>query len=127
MAEFLTAPFTGEQVAKRILFLAYQASQVVGMGHFQKKDGVSEQEVWEQCYDARDYGGFGPKGKPGRLSADYVFGRMMKLGITWTEGSVCVPGERVSPDYQSWCTVYRTADDLIAAALLDLKNDRPTA
>lgn len=119
MAEFLTHPFTGEQVAKRILFLAYQASRVVGMGVIHAKDDALEQEVWEQCVNNRWSGH-----RPGQISADYVFGRMMKLSVLWSESGVTIPHDEPRPDYQSWCTTYRTAADLIAAAILSLGNER---
>jgi len=52
--------------------------------------------------------------------ADYVFGRMMKLGFTWTAGTILVPDSDCKLDYQAWCGRYPTYRALIEAAITSL-------
>lgn len=114
------ATLTGELVAKRILFLAYEASSPMGMGflHY-KPDGVSEDQLWQE-----QRGGFRPCNVGGQdIYADYAHGRMMKLwGFSFTADSVTFDDERVpQSDYQSWCGRYPTNEALVTAAIESLR------
>ena len=108
---------TGEQLAKRMLKLAWDAcGGAFGMGFLQDRgSGVSEDEVWKQAVDGLDYASH--QNKPGKVYADYVFGRMMKLSFAWGDG--WVEGEdRVGwrRDYQAFCGKYPTFAALVEAA-----------
>ena len=113
---------TGEQVAKRAFWLAWQAcGGPLGMGVFQDRAGVTEEEVWEGARGANDYQGFGAKcSKPGESTGDYVFGRMMKLHIEFEDDTVSTRDEAPTRDYQAWCGRYPSYDALIDAAAKDL-------
>ena len=95
-----------EAVAKRAFFLAYQASHCVGLGFLQAKQSVTEAEITSH-------------GKTS-LYGDYVFGRMMKLSLSWDNDAVIVPDSVPHPEYQSWCSVYPTYASLIDAATRSL-------
>lgn len=48
--------FTGEQIAKRFFFLAYNAAGPAGgMGVFQARRNVTEDDVWKNVNTAGDY------------------------------------------------------------------------
>lgn len=104
-------------LAKRTLFLAWQAAQVGGMGIFQDRGEQTEEEVWNSAYNAHDYQGSEHKaGKDGELNADYVNGRMMKLFMKWDDNEVTLPTNEVSVQYQSWAHKYPSYDALLTAA-----------
>lgn len=114
-----------EAVVKKAFFLAYQAcGSPMGMGILQARGGVSEDDVWANVREARDYGPGADKimgsNKPGKAYGDYVFGKMMKLGIDWDDKGLTVIGQDPRPDYQSWCRKYRTYKDLIEAAIKEI-------
>ena len=98
-------------VTKRAFWLAYQAGVPVGMGFLQATDKATEDDVW----------GFSEKPRyNGSHSADYVFGRMVKLNLTPVDGGVEVTEDTPRIDYQSWCSAYPTFADLVNAAVLSL-------
>lgn len=68
-----------ERLAKRIFFLAYNASSVMGMGVLQARDSVSEDDVWRHIVGDRF------QSKAGSPYADYVYGRMMKVGFEYND------------------------------------------
>ena len=113
---------TAEQIVKRAMFLAYEASSVFGMGAFQAVDDVNEEQVWERMYNRGDYpGGNTDKGnRPGNVYADYVFGRMMKTGFSWNDTKIDVNDTKPRIDYQSWSLKYEKYSDLIEAAIKSL-------
>ena len=104
-------------VVKRALYLAFDAAGgPTGMGFLQDR-GVeqTEDQVWESAVGRTDYNGIGAL-PDGRLSADYVQGRMLKLMLKWDATSITVPDSEARPDYQAWSRRYKTYADLIAAA-----------
>lgn len=111
-----------EKVVKRAMFLAYQASRTAGMGVFQARDGITEDDVWKNAYNNGDYPGGRMSRKTNDVYGDYVFGRMMKVGFKWTDRQIEVREEQPRPDYQSWAFQYRSYRDLIDAAVTSLKN-----
>jgi hypothetical protein len=116
-----TAPFTGERVAKRALFLAYQHSRLLGLGVLQKRDNASEEDVWQACVGAHDYRGSQfKKAPPGQAHADYVFGRHMKVDFRWTDSTVEAHAQN---DDQAWCANYTSTDALLQAAIASLKTE----
>lgn len=103
------------EVVKEMFWLAYQASFVVGMGLLQKRNDVTKEQVFDNLVNSADY--------PRRHNfakdyyyADYVFGRMMKLGLTVEEGAISIKIEDVDPEYQSWGQKYPTYEALFLAA-----------
>jgi hypothetical protein len=96
----------GEETARRMLRLAYDASRAVGMGFLAARDRVTDAELWTDATYAR----------PDGVNADYLFGRMMKLRFTfgpdWVDGS----DGAYSRDYQSFAGKYPDFASLAAAA-----------
>jgi len=111
----LTAPYTGEQIAKVATFLAYQASHAVGMGVFQEKSDITEDKLWA-VLAPRDNGN-----GTSTVYIDYGFGRMMKYSMTFDDKNIEGRSSNLSKDYQSWCVKYPTYEALIAAAVAELK------
>lgn len=111
-----TSPVEAQTLAKRILFLAYEASSVFGMGAFQARDNVTEEQVWVNTVTKGDYGGFGADSKD--IHADYVFGRMMKLSFHIKDNTIIYDGnDKTKLDYQSWGAKYKTYTKLFQAAI----------
>lgn len=109
----LPAGLTGFAVACRAMFLAYEASAVVGMGRLQARDGAAEGDLILNLVRPDAAG-------VGTMYADYVYGRMMKLRINYGANFVADNDRPLSLDYQSWARVYPTFDALIAAAIKSL-------
>ena len=115
-----SSPESAQTLAKRILFLAYEASHVFGMGAFQARDAVTEDQVWANTVTKGDYGGFPANTKD--IYADYVFGRMMKLSFHVKDNTVNYDGDdKTKLDYQSWGAKYKTYTKLFTAAIESLK------
>lgn len=108
-----TGDLSGERVAKRILFLAYEPSAVVGLGILQARSRVGEDEIADHV-------------EGGWINADYVRGRMVKLwgfryGPDWIEfDDEATP----RPDYQSWAWKYPTNEALVLAAIKSLEQPK---
>jgi hypothetical protein len=112
-----------DAIVKRMMYLAWKAcGRAVGMGVFQDRGpDMSEGQVWQAMYEKHDY----PSGnkfndnKPNDVCADYVMGRMMKLGLRW--GKDFIDGsDDWDPDYQSFCRKYPDLEALYQAAVTDL-------
>lgn len=116
---------TGQAVASRMLFLAYEASEVFGMGTLKARSGVTENQLWENVVTNGDYpvnpDATMPTEEEGKLSSDYCFGRMMKLNITYTKDSVTYTDYPPKKDYQSWCRSIPTYNDLANRAIKSLQ------
>lgn len=104
-----TDKVTPEQFAKRLLFLAYCASEVKGMGVLQAQDNVSEGQLW------REYGGDefnDPRASIAGVYIDYGFGRMMKIGVRPLRGTLqgveVTSGSAPHHEWQSWSRFYGT-------------------
>lgn len=105
----LPKELSGIKVAKRAMFLAYESAYPVGMGFLQAREGLKEEDIYKATEQHR----------PGALYGDYVYGRMMKLGIEFTFSSVTIQGPFIS-DYQSFSGKYTNPEDLINAAIMQL-------
>jgi hypothetical protein len=109
-----------EKVVKEAFWLAWQASRVFGMGHLKASPGETKESVWKNVKNAGEYGEGAAElmgsNKTGMAYGDYVFGRMMKLRIEYDRDSITVRDDMPIPGYQSWCSVYKTYQDLIEAA-----------
>lgn len=119
-----TSPLSGEIVAKRMCFLAYEAcGGPVGMGFLQARGDATEADVWQNIVNMGDYPGASLP-RNGKLNADYVFGRMMKLRFSYDQDSVTVPD--ITPDraYQRWSRKweYPTYEALVEDAIKTLKS-----
>lgn len=107
---------SGQELAKRFFWLAYQASSVFGMGAMQAVDNATEESVWDRIDNSGDYMFRRHSPESGEVYADYCFGRMMKFGLKYRDDSVEV-NERTAldPEYQSWCHTYKTVEALMDA------------
>lgn len=115
-----SSPESAKTLAKRILFLAYEASNVFGMGAFQARDAITEEQVWTNTVTKGDYGGFGADTED--IHADYVFGRMMKLSFHIKDDTISYDGvDKTKLDYQSWGAKYKTYTKLFQAAIKSLE------
>lgn len=102
-------------IVDQMFWLAYQASQVIGMGHLQARNQTTKVEVLAEL----------SLPSPGYKYADYIFGRMMKMYVLLTDGDTRaeVPDAVPMYDYQSWCFRYPTYEDLFHTALATYKKD----
>lgn len=112
MTTINTLPLSGEQVAKLVLFLAYQASGARGLGvlHDVPNGTLEEDHLW--------------RGQEGdEIHADYVAGRMVKLWGFQFDASSITFDDKQTPraDYQSWCGTYPTNAALVEAAIASLR------
>ena len=118
-------------VVKRAMFLAWQAcGGALGNGIFQDRGpGMTEAQVWEQLVEKGDYSGgnaFGQRNTDeadqGDVYGDYVFGRMMKVGYSWSDGDRInyYHDDKLTLDYQAWCGRYPTHQALLDAAAGEL-------
>lgn len=108
-------------LVKRIYWLAWLACfGTQGAGFLQDRPGATEDEVWNNILNYGDYAG-NPNLKPGKVYGDYVFGRMMKLGVEFNEAkkTVTVPDRETAIDYQGWSGQYPTYKALLEAAIAD--------
>jgi hypothetical protein len=109
-----------ELVVKKAFYLAWVAcGGPVGMGFLQNNPGADIDSVWNNVQSAGDYPGGASlhRQEKGSAYGDYVFGRMMKLGLNWNEDSVTFTDAQPRPDYQAWCRKYKTYKDLVEAAI----------
>lgn len=113
-----------EAVVRRAFHLAFVACRrPSGMGVFQDRGpNVTEDQVWQNVQTRGDYPGF-PDERPGRAYGDYVFGRMMKLSVEYSEkdGTIKIRDDEPRPDYQGWSgQVYPTYLSLFQEAASQL-------
>jgi hypothetical protein len=109
---------TEEQIALRMMNLAFRASSAMGMGflHF-----VPDQKTEDSTFKdgiTTDYRG------DSSLYGDYIQGRMVKLSIGWNDKGVKVTEELPRADYQSWSTTYSTYEDLYNSAVKELEEGK---
>lgn len=116
-------------VAKRALYLAWTAAGgPQGMGIMQDKGKQDEAAVWDQAYEMRDYSGRLKSEPAGRVNADYVFGRMLKLRFSITGKEITFDDCEPRSDYQSWAgRKFPTFASLFDAAAKELHAEPATA
>lgn len=116
-----TGELTGEQVAKEMVWLAWQAcGGPLGLGVLQNRPDATKDDVWKNATRAGDYSGSRFKrGSAGEVCADYVFGRMMKLYFRYGDNWVEIRDAEPRPDYQAWCSKYASYEELVGAALFE--------
>ena len=88
------------------------------MGVLKDAPGADKDAVWQNVRSSGDY----PRNRnaPSQPSADYVFGRMMKLRVEYGPESITFPDHHPSRDYQAWAVDYPTYDALFDATLKSL-------
>ena len=114
---------TAEVLVKRAMYLAWKAcGGPLGLGFLQDRPEATEEDVWKNITGAGDYSMPMPTSDgPGDAHADYVFGRMMKLGMKYEGQEIDVGrGDKPTPDYQAWCVVYPTVLMLLQVAAEEL-------
>jgi hypothetical protein len=103
------------EVLKEALWLAWKAAGgTSGMGFLQDNPDATKEDVWDRVHNPGDY--VVATSQPQMLHADYVFGRMLKLRVEYTDTTITVDDAPPRRDYQSWCGEYRTYDELLTAA-----------
>jgi hypothetical protein len=107
-----------ETLAKRIMFTAWKAcGGPFGMGFLQDRgSSIPEEDVIKNIQTRGDYPGC-RKQEIGKMYADYVFGRMMKTTIHFSNGEIEVTPDDPQPDYQGWMRVYSSVQELVDAAV----------
>jgi hypothetical protein len=112
-----------EAVVRRAFHLAFVAcGGPTGMGFLQDRGpNVTEDQVWENVQTRGDYPA-NPNSRPDRAYGDYVFGRMMKLSVTYSQkdGTIQIRDDEPRYDYQGWCRKYPTYAALFEAAASQL-------
>ena len=109
-------------LVKRIYWLAWQAcGGTIGSGFLQDNPIATEDQVWQNVCTYGDYAS-NPRSRPGDVYGDYVFGRMMKLGVEFDESkkTVTIPDRETAIDYQAWSGRFPTYESLLEAAVKDL-------
>lgn len=104
-----------EEIVKLAFWLAFQASHPMGLGFLQSEAAAvaTEDDVWDKVSKQESSDG------SLRFSADYIYGRMMKMNLCIRDGEITFPSHKISPDYESWCLKYATYEDLLKAAQQD--------
>ena len=122
-AALISFTVTGVQIellVRRLFYLAWKASVVIGRGVLQDRGHQDDNTVWCAVFNKDDYPRFreivGFENKPGEVDADYVFGRMMKLRVRWRGNVIEFDDREWRPDYQTFCRVYPNPESLIHAA-----------
>lgn len=114
-----------DRVMASFFWLAWQAcGGPTGMGVLQNFSGATKEHVFANVQNSGDYAM--RHERPGQIYADYVFGRMMKVGVEFKRVTdayveIGVPDRPPRHDYQAWCGKYATYDALLTAALEDAK------
>ena len=105
------------EVLRSAVWLAWVAAGgPQGMGFMRDNPKADKAAVWKQAYECGDYSGRHP-GDGNNLSADYVFGRMLKLRVRRPSPTVLeLTDNTPTRDYQSWCGKYPTYAALFDAA-----------
>jgi hypothetical protein len=87
-----------------------------GMGFMSDRAGVEREDVWQAVsgQSLTDY--CLPQGKQLEPYGDYVFGRMMKMGLKIKPDCVEWRDSPLSTEYEAWSRRYPTYMDLAKAA-----------
>lgn len=109
------------KLLKRTLWLAFQASIPVGMGHLHAEaaESMTEDVLFNSVKDdlRRHW-----RTELPFFDTDYLFGRMMKTAFIVNEDTIIVEPEQPRADYQSWAMKYPTGSALVNAAVRSLKD-----
>lgn len=103
-------------VAKQFFWLAWKAAgSPMGMGVFQNRPEATAEQVFANVQTNGDYPGTAVPSDD--MRADYVFGRMLKVGIKILPDGVAIRDDNARPDYQAWACAYPTTKGLLDAAI----------
>lgn len=114
-------------VLQEYFYSAWQKSSVMGFGILQDRPNATKEQVLANVLNSDDYAfSFNSEN---RVYADYVFGRMMKMGVTIKrqgEGAfaVCELETSDNPakvDYQSWAVEFPNESAVMLEALKSVK------
>ena len=101
---------------RAFFFLAYRAAGgATGMGTFQARSDVTPAQVLDNVRNSGDYPGES-QNTDEHIHADYVFGRMLKVGLRVEGDEIIVASGEARPDYQGWARTYPKYEDLVKAA-----------
>lgn len=113
---------TGKATAEEAFWLAWKAcGGPTGLGFLQDRSSATKEDVLDNVKDQGDYPMSFRYPSEKELYGDYVFGRMMKLEISFEEDSISFRDDPPRPDYQGWSTVYPSYQELTEAAITSLK------
>jgi hypothetical protein len=119
MNKYNISGISGAKFAHAMLVVAWKKSKVIGMGVLQDRGpDVPVDHILKGA-------GVDIEAEEGFVSADYVFGRMMKLHFKYDKNTVSHSGNQWTADYQSFCTAYPDFDALLAATIDFLQTERP--
>ena len=107
-----------ESVAKEMFWLAWKAcGGPLGMGYLQDNPQATKDDIWESVTGKTltDYSRSRTDDSK-KPYGDYVFGRMMKMGLTINSDHLDLRDGNLNREYQAWCTVYPTYEDLVRKA-----------
>jgi hypothetical protein len=98
----LSKPELAEQLAYTFMLKGYELCRsTLGMGFLQAVESMDISSVAKHCVTQQDYANAGFT----RISADYLAGRMMKTGISYSsDGRVIIDDRTPTPDYQGWAS-----------------------
>ena len=118
-----TKQFTPEEVIKQMMWLAWKSSSVFGLGALHDFPSATKDQVWDNVKNSGDY--ISPSESDGkRYTADYVFGRCMKLTIgIEDENTIRISSYLPNDEHQTWARRYPSFDELAAAALRTLSSE----
>lgn len=97
---------TGEQFAKRAIFLAY----VAALGESPK--GIGEEAVWDRVRSAGDFSGIFNPNTDDTVFADIVYGKRIKLAMDFGDDFVICTQTDFNPIHHQWLMRYPTAEEL---------------
>ncbi|MGV8151871.1 MAG: hypothetical protein ACP5OG_02225 [Candidatus Nanoarchaeia archaeon] len=126
----IDSKFNVIDIVKKMFYLAWNACRTPkGMGILQDNPCASEEDVWKNICNSEDYNGMGKNcnvslNQTGQnmVHADYVFGRMMKLTLSWNSKDNTIKLQEATEnypnlDYQAWCKVFTSEKELYESAL----------
>lgn len=104
------------EVAKVAIWLAWTASEILGMGLLKRKDDATPEELWALATGQAIHDYPVPRGSEQEIVCDYVYGRMMKLTLRIGDGFIEYPDAEPVADYQSWSDIFSTYEELLTIA-----------
>ena len=106
------------ELVKQFFYVAWRAcGGTLGYGFLQNNPNADADAVFNNVKSAGDYPGDYTPYREGKYYADYVFGRMLKVGINVLEDNVIsISDYTPTPDYEAWCRAFPTHEALLEAA-----------
>jgi len=106
------------ELVKQFFYVAWRAcGGPLDMGWLQNNPNADAAKVFDNVKGAGDYPGDFTPCRNGKYYADYVFGRMMKVGINVLDDNVIsISDYTPTLDYEAWCHAFPTHAALLEAA-----------